>query len=78
MSTVTFRYKNHNGKESVRTVDVKSIDFMFTVNFGYQPGWFLHGFCHDKKAPRSFRLSNIVFDDFGTQSPIPPAYRILL
>lgn len=62
--TVSFKYKNHRGVTSQRTVDVDSIEFIFKPNpeYGYQPCWFLTGYCHDKKARRSFALSNIVFE----------------
>lgn len=62
-SMIKFNYRNHNGKTTERTVTPDALEFISTVNFGYQPGWYLSGWDHDKKARRSFRLSNIIFDD---------------
>lgn len=60
MITVSFAYNNHRGVSEARTVDVWSIDFRRNPGFGYQPGWFITGHCHDRKAIRSFALSHIV------------------
>lgn len=57
---VSFKYKNHNGQEAIRHVEVESLDFLVNPGFGYQPGWFLSGICQDKKERRSFALSHIV------------------
>lgn len=68
---VTFKYKNHRGEETVRNVDVKSIDFVLNPGYGYQPGWFLSGICQDKQANRSFALSHIVLVDNKHSYTIP-------
>jgi len=65
MITITFDYMNHNGKLSGRTVDVDSLEFLTKVGLGYQPGWFISGYCHTKKARRSFALSHIVVEADG-------------
>jgi predicted DNA-binding transcriptional regulator YafY len=67
--TLTFKYLNHNGKISVRTVDVEELEFDFKPGYGYQPGWAISGFCHDKQARRTFFLSRILFEDHQ----LPPA-----
>ncbi|QJD54353.1 hypothetical protein [Aminobacter phage Erebus] len=72
MATISFRYKNHRGEISIRTVDVDSIEFlhMRKVNpkYGHQPGWFISGRCHTKDARRSFALCNIILpSDVDTQ-----------
>lgn len=63
MATVKFKYLNHRGVTAKRTVDVDSVEFIGVSNFGYQPGWFISGRCHDKNARRSFALSRIVFEE---------------
>lgn len=55
-----FRYKNHRGEVALRTVSMESISWKETPGYGYKPGFFLDGWCHDKKARRSFALANIV------------------
>jgi predicted DNA-binding transcriptional regulator YafY len=59
MPTIQFLYLNHAGKLSGRTVTVDSVEFHRNPGFGYQPGWFISGFDHDKAARRSFALSRI-------------------
>lgn len=59
MATVTFDYLNHRGVTSKRTIDVDAVEFLTRPGFNYQPGWFISGLCHDKKARRSFALSRI-------------------
>lgn len=59
----TFKYRNHGGKEAIRTIEVQSLDFLRNPGFGYQPGWFLTGICEDKKEVRSFALSHIILID---------------
>lgn len=61
--TITFEYLNHNGKQSTRTVTVDAVEFFNKITLGYQPGWYISGFCHDKQARRSFALSRILFTD---------------
>lgn len=60
---ITFEYLNHAGKKQRRKITVDAVEFIGKVNYGYQPGWFISGFCHDKQARRSFALSRIIFDD---------------
>lgn len=63
-NTVTFDYKNHRGEVRTRTVDVDAVEFLhmrkLDPKYGYQPGWYLSGRCHDKDARRSFALCNII------------------
>lgn len=77
MITVSFAYNNHRGVTEARTVDVYSLDFLIKPGFGYQPGWFLHGFCHDRKAMRSFALSHIVLTPEHAE-PINVGIRIII
>lgn len=62
---ITFTYKNHRGEISVRLVTPDSIEYVAEPNldYGYQPGWFLSGYDHHKKARRSFALTHIQLDD---------------
>lgn len=57
--TIKFKYLNHKGATSMRTVNVIGVDYISSPGFGYQAGWFLTGWCHDKQATRSFALSHI-------------------
>lgn len=59
MTTIRFTYTNHHGKVAERTVDVDSLEYYNSPGFGYEPGWFISGFCHDKQARRSFALEHI-------------------
>lgn len=70
MTTIAFNYLNHKGIISERRVTVDSIEFIFGIHYGYQPGWFVSGYCHEKKARRSFALSRIVFSDSWPQDKI--------
>lgn len=56
----SFLYKNHRGEIAGRTVTVHGLDYMVAPSFGYDPGWFLTGYCHDRKALRSFALNNMI------------------
>lgn len=58
--TLAFAYVNHRGESEARVIDVVSLDFIRKPGFGYQPGWFLTGWCHSRNAIRSFALSHIV------------------
>lgn len=81
MPTIKFVYKNHRGEIKQRTVDVLSFDYNPNPGFGYEPGWFITGFCHDKKAMRSFALENIVLHktlDFGAIKLRNGLYRIVV
>lgn len=57
-----FTYINHRGQQSERNVDIDSLEFHYNPGFGYQPGWFISGFDHDKADRRSFALSRIVLE----------------
>lgn len=61
--TISFEYMNHNGKRSMRTIDVDRVEFCMEPGFGYQPGWAVSGRCHEKNARRTFFLSRIVFPE---------------
>ena len=51
--TVTFRYyKRHDGSESVRTVDPHNMFHMNGI-------WLMSGFCHSRRALRTFRLNRM-------------------
>lgn len=73
MTTITFKYLNHRGKTAERTIDVDAIEFILRPSFGYQPGWFISGRCHDKDARRSFALNRIILDD-----EITPRHYVLM
>ncbi|QWY83380.1 hypothetical protein [Rhizobium phage RHph_X3_2] len=60
---ISFKYLNHKGVTATRTITVDAVEFFGKANFGYQPGWYISGHCHDKHARRSFCLSRIIFDD---------------
>ena len=60
MAIVRFKYRNHHGKVSDRTVDVQQIEWIERPGFDYQPGWFISGICQTKQAHRSFALSHVV------------------
>lgn len=66
MDIVKFNYKNHRGVVAERHVRNPRLQFEYKPGFGYQPGWFLHGFDLDKQAPRSFALSHIILPDTYT------------
>lgn len=57
---VKFTYKNHRGEVAERTVTVDSIQYLTDPGYGYPPGWFVSGMCHDRQARRSFAFANIV------------------
>jgi predicted DNA-binding transcriptional regulator YafY len=57
---VNFTYRNHRGEVAERTVTVDAVEFKRNVGYGYKDGWFVSGYCHDKKARRSFALCNII------------------
>lgn len=69
MITVTFDYINWKCEIKTRTVDVESVEFLFNPGFGYDAGWFLTGFDHEKQARRSFLLNNIIITADGSQKP---------
>lgn len=57
-----FQYLNHNGNLAERNVDIDSLEFHHNPGYGYQPGWFISGFDHDKAARRSFALVRIILE----------------
>ena len=59
-TTIEFEYINYKGVRSKRRVTVDSIEFIRTPGYDYQPGWFISGYDHDKKARRSFAMTHIV------------------
>jgi predicted DNA-binding transcriptional regulator YafY len=67
LGTVTFVYKNHRGDIRERVIIPDAIEFISVSNFGYQPGWYLSGYCMDKCARRSFNLAHIIFPENKTQ-----------
>lgn len=58
----TFRYKNYKGEIKPRRVYVSSVDYIVAPGHNYESGWFITGFDLDKKARRSFALTNIILD----------------
>ena len=54
---VVFTYVNYKGEQSQRYVEVDAVEFLNKPGFGYQPGWFLSGWCSKAKARRSFQFS---------------------
>jgi predicted DNA-binding transcriptional regulator YafY len=71
--TISFTYLNHNGKKAERTVDVETVEFLKNPGFGYQSGWFVSGFDHEKKARRSFSLGRIILDE----NAVPDLYVLI-
>lgn len=57
--TIRFFYRNHRGELAERTVTVDSVEYVREPGYGYPPGWFVSGHCHDKGARRSFAFSSI-------------------
>lgn len=53
-----FTYKNHRGEVSERHVRFEGVDYG-SNDFHTEPQFFLHCFCYDKNAPRSFAVSDI-------------------
>lgn len=87
MRRIQFWYKNHHNKTELRTIEVLSLDFvpMPHPDYGYGPGWFLHGKdftvrdgIERQGEPRSFALSNIVMRDYYAppQGTIGSAFRL--
>lgn len=59
MQEITFTYSNHRGEVEKRTIIPHKLEYMPKPGFGYEPGWFLTGYCKGRKALRSFALTNI-------------------
>lgn len=57
-----FTYRNHREEIAVRTITPLMI--IYEPNppeeYKYQPGWFLHGYDHEKEAPRTFDINRII------------------
>lgn len=64
MIRIQFDYLNHNGVLSRRDLEVDALEFQYKPGFGYQPGWFISGFDHNKAARRSFALSRIILEEY--------------
>lgn len=69
-STITFNYLNHRGETEERTIDVAAVEFQRNPGYGYQPGWFISGFCHDRKARRSFALNRIILPEIELRNTV--------
>jgi predicted DNA-binding transcriptional regulator YafY len=63
VTSIVFTYQNHKGVRSERRVKPIGVMFVSNPGFGYQPGWFLHGFCMTKMEVRSFSLSHIILPE---------------
>jgi predicted DNA-binding transcriptional regulator YafY len=60
LSTITFTYKNWQGKIERRTVQPFKLAFGDMGAFhDHRYGWMLEAFCCDRGAQRTFELSNI-------------------
>lgn len=57
---IKFQYRNHRQEINQRDVTVHSIQHLTAPGYGYEPGWFLIGFDHDRSAMRSFKFENII------------------
>lgn len=76
MTTMSFEYLNHRGKQELRTVDVECLEYFSNPAFGYQAGWFISGRCHTKNARRSFALSRIIIPEDPSPARIPIKFPI--
>lgn len=56
---LVFRYTNHEGRESVRTVVPKSIRFDST-KWHPEPQWLMRAWCTEKLAMRDFAMKDMV------------------
>lgn len=52
----TFLYTNYKGETEVRKVIADRVVWMDDPGFGYEPGWFLLGWCLSARAMRQFRF----------------------
>lgn len=71
---IRFTYRNHRGEVEQRFITNPSIEFIRQPGYGYQPGWFISGYCVDRGARRSFALTHIQLPD----DPRPNAIFILM
>jgi predicted DNA-binding transcriptional regulator YafY len=58
-----FMYTNYKGETKERKIEFESISFISNPGFGYQPGWFINGYCFEKNARRSFALSRVIINE---------------
>lgn len=58
---IKFEYRNHRGVTELRTVTPDRIvyDADPERQYGYAPGWFLVGYCHDRKGERKFAFTHM-------------------
>lgn len=70
MKTINFKYRSHRGVIEDRTIDVDMVGWLHNPGYGYQPGWFISGRCHDRNARRSFALSHIVLEGASHNAPL--------
>lgn len=59
---IKFQYRNHRQEINERDVTLDSIEFLEKPGYGYEPGWFIQGYDHDRSARRSFKFENIIPD----------------
>lgn len=87
MRRIQFYYKNHRGVTELRTIELLSLDYvpMPHAEYGYGPGWFLHGKDYTVRdgierqgEPRSFALDHIQMKDYYAppQGQIGTAFRL--
>lgn len=57
---IKFKYRNHRGDINERDVTLWNIAYHPKPGWGYEPGWFLNGYDHDRSARRSFKFENII------------------
>jgi predicted DNA-binding transcriptional regulator YafY len=53
---IVFNYTNHRNLSEQRTVTPIAIEYLTRPGFGYEEGWFLRAFCHDREQERTFSL----------------------
>jgi len=84
---INFHYKNHRGVTELRTIELLSLDYvpMPHIEYGYGPGWFLHGKDYTVRdgierqgEPRSFALDHIQMKEYYAppQGQIGSAFRL--
>lgn len=87
MRRIQFWYKNHDNKTELRTIELLSLDYvpMPHPEYGYGPGWFLHGKDYTVRdgierqgEPRSFALDRIQMKGYYAppQGQIGTAFRL--
>lgn len=76
---ITFSYRNHRQEVNERDVTLLSIMYLEKPGYGYEPGWFLVGYDHDRADERVFKFENIIpagdrdilVDEFGEDKSGP-------